>query len=138
MNAVEKSPPMRYVAKPYVLVHSDWSWLCHVWPVGRTKFSSLEANLGWSLLVYPNVIFSLLLSLSLPLPLSISLSLSLSLSLAISLVGVPRVHTNYSYHIYKYYSDRPGPITEQNRTSHNITHYNMTWVHASSDSLVCL
>ena len=39
-------------------------WACHIWPVGRMKFASLEANLSGSggLLVYPILLFSLPLS----------------------------------------------------------------------------
>ena len=37
---------------------------CHIWLVGRMKFASFKANLGWGwgLLVYPILLFSLPLS----------------------------------------------------------------------------
>ena len=37
-------------------------WPCHVLPVGRMKFATLEANLSGGLLVYPILLFSLHLS----------------------------------------------------------------------------
>ena len=35
---------------------------CHIWPVGRMKFATLEAYLSRGLLVYPIFLFSLPLS----------------------------------------------------------------------------
>ena len=58
-------------------------WPCHIWPVGRMKFASLEANLGggWGLRVfYPILLFSLPLSGKIPDMTEILLTGTLSLN----------------------------------------------------------
>ena len=47
----------------YALRQLSERWPYHIWPGGKIKFTSLEANLGggWGLLVY-HILFSLLLS----------------------------------------------------------------------------
>ena len=46
------------------LLHFSERWPCHIWLVGRMKFASLEANLGWGrgVLVFPILLFFLPLS----------------------------------------------------------------------------